>query len=98
MGSSELGLLDVAMMTFVPMAIAAALLRTKGAVGWLVIAVIIAVLGFVFVNLSGGHMIAGLLSAMAGLLVGGKISDWQERKRTEQAAAVDHRERDSRFR
>jgi hypothetical protein len=98
MGSNELGFLDVAMMTFVPMAIAAALLRIKGVVGWLVIAAMVAVFWFVFTNLSGGQMFAGLLAAIAGLLVGGKISDWRERKRTERAAAVDRRERDSRFR
>jgi hypothetical protein len=97
MVSNELGLLDVAMMTFVPMAIAAALLRIKGVVGGLVIAVIIAVLGFVFVSLSGSHMFVGLLAAMAGLLVGGKVSDWQERKRTQQAAEGERRSRDVRF-
>jgi len=98
MGSNELGLFDVAMMTFVPMVIAAALLRIKGVVGWLVIAAMVAVFWFVFANLSGGQMFSGLAAAIAGLLVGGRISDWRERKRTEQAAAVDRRERDSRFR
>jgi len=97
MNSGELGLLDVATLAFVPMVIAAALLRTKGAVGGLVIVVIIAVLGFVFINLSGGHMFAGLLAAMAGLFAGGKVSDWQERKRTQEAADAERRSRDTRF-
>ncbi len=97
MSSSELGLLDIVVLCFVPTAIAAALLRVNGALGWLVIAVMVAVVGFVFVSLNGSHMLAGLLAAMAGLLAGGKISDWRELKRTQEAADAERRSRDTRF-
>ncbi len=98
MNNSDLGFVDIAILIFAPMAIAASFLRVKGAVGWLVIAVMVAVVGFVFVSLSGSNMLTGLLAAMAGLLVGGKVSDWRESQRVQKATEGERRNRDARFR
>jgi len=97
MDLSQLSTLEAVMLAFVPTAFAAVLIREKGAVGWLSIAGIVLVGLGVATGLEGGKLAAGFGGLLAGLVTGGKISDWRDLKRTQKQSETERRERDARF-
>ena len=78
---TDQSVLSIIGMTFVPMLICAALLRSRGITGMLAVAGVLAVLYLVFTDMQNWKMAVGGISAMFGLIVGGQISDVRERRR-----------------
>ncbi len=98
MAMSELGPVWVILLTFIPAFACGSLLRTKGLLGWLAIAGIIAVAAMLFMNFTGWHLGVGAVASFVGLAAGGKLSDALELEKMKKAAATEKKQRDDRLR
>lgn len=95
--TSQLGVVDVIVVTFVPVALAATQLRAKGVLGWIALSAIFAICIAAVVSFEGMKQAVGFVSALAGLAAGGKFSDWRALVQAKKVKEGEIRERSARF-
>jgi hypothetical protein len=78
---SQMSWYGVIALAFVPTFILASLIRLKGVYGLLVIVGMAAIFFFIISDLQGWQLGLAAISALAGMTMGGNISDAKERKR-----------------
>ena len=92
---NQLSLALVVILSFLSMFVCVAFIRAKGFAGVLALMCTVAIGIVVLVGLHGQRLIIGIIAAIIGIGIGGKVSDHRERRRLVRLSEAERKKRDA---